>query len=63
LEQVATLGDQPNDVLMFKRSGISIAMGNASEAVRGAATHVSTSSEEEGFAVGIERFVLGEAHG
>jgi Cof subfamily protein (haloacid dehalogenase superfamily) len=63
LSQIATLGDQPNDVLMFKRSGVSIAMGNASEYVRGAATHVSTDCEEEGFARGIERFVLGEAHG
>jgi len=63
LDQVATLGDQPNDVLMFKRSGVSIAMGNAGESVRDAATHVSTSSEEEGFAHGIECFVLGDAHG
>ena len=30
--QIATLGDQPNDVLMFNRSGLSIAMGNASDA-------------------------------
>lgn len=28
-ERIATLGDQPNDVLMFQKSGISIAMGNA----------------------------------
>ena len=27
LGQIATLGDQPNDVLMFQRSGLSIAMG------------------------------------
>ena len=27
-EEIATIGDQPNDVLMFKRSGLSIAMGN-----------------------------------
>lgn len=63
LDQVATLGDQPNDVLMFKKSGLSIAMGNAGEAVRSAATHVSTSCDEEGFALGIEKFVLGDAHG
>ena len=29
MEAIATLGDQPNDVLMFKRSGLSIAMGNS----------------------------------
>jgi Cof subfamily protein (haloacid dehalogenase superfamily) len=63
LDQVVTLGDQPNDVLMFKESGVSIAMGNASDAVRAAATHVSTACDEEGFAHGIENFVLGDAHG
>ena len=29
-EQIATIGDMPNDVLMFTKSGLSIAMGNAS---------------------------------
>jgi hydroxymethylpyrimidine pyrophosphatase-like HAD family hydrolase len=48
---------------MFRRSGLSIAMGNASEAVRHQATHVTTSSEEEGFANAVEKFLLGEVHG
>ena len=34
LEEIATIGDLPNDVLMFKRSGFSIAMGNASDEVK-----------------------------
>ena len=59
--QMVTLGDQPNDVLMFRRSGMSIAMGQASPEVQKQATHVSTSCEEEGFANGIEKFVLGDA--
>jgi Cof subfamily protein (haloacid dehalogenase superfamily) len=58
LEQIATLGDQPNDVLMFKRSGLSIAMGNASEEVQRQATFVTDSFEDDGFAKAIERFVL-----
>jgi Cof subfamily protein (haloacid dehalogenase superfamily) len=57
-EQIATIGDQPNDVLMFEQSGISIAMGNASTEVQHAATYVTTSNEEEGFANAMERFVL-----
>ncbi len=57
-QQIATIGDQPNDVLMFKRSGLSIAMGNASEAVRKQANEVTASSEEEGFALAVERFIL-----
>ncbi len=61
--QIATLGDQPNDTLMFRKSGLSIAMANASEAVQKQATYVTTSSEEEGFARGVERYILGEEHG
>jgi Cof subfamily protein (haloacid dehalogenase superfamily) len=56
--QIATIGDMPNDVLMFKCSGMSIAMGNASPEVQHAATFVTTSNVEEGFALGMERFVL-----
>ena len=61
LEQIATLGDQPNDVLMFERSGMSVAMGNASEDVQGAATYVTASNEDEGFAKAIEEFILPRA--
>jgi Cof subfamily protein (haloacid dehalogenase superfamily) len=56
--EIATLGDMPNDVLMFKKSGVSIAMGNASPEVQASATYVTTSDEEEGFANAIEKFVL-----
>jgi Cof subfamily protein (haloacid dehalogenase superfamily) len=56
--QIATIGDMPNDVLMFERSGVSIAMGNASMDVQRAATFVTTSNGEEGFALAMERFVL-----
>jgi Cof subfamily protein (haloacid dehalogenase superfamily) len=56
--EIATLGDMPNDVLMFKKSGVSIAMGNASPEVQASATYVTTSNEEEGFANAIEKFVL-----
>jgi hypothetical protein len=56
--QIATIGDMPNDVLMFRRSGVSIAMGNASPEVQRAATFVTTSNTEEGFALAMERFVL-----
>ncbi len=61
--QIATIGDQPNDTLMFRESGMSIAMGNASEAVQKLATHVTASSEEEGFATAVERFILGAENG
>ncbi len=57
--QIATIGDQPNDVLMFKPSGFSIAMGNASAQVQGEADAVTDSYEDEGFAKAVERFILG----
>jgi Cof subfamily protein (haloacid dehalogenase superfamily) len=56
--EIATIGDMPNDVLMFKKSGVSIAMGNASKEVQGSATYVTSSNEEEGFAKAMEEFVL-----
>jgi Cof subfamily protein (haloacid dehalogenase superfamily) len=57
-EKIATIGDMPNDVLMFARSGLSIAMGNASPDVQRAARRVTTSNDDEGFANAVERFVL-----
>jgi Cof subfamily protein (haloacid dehalogenase superfamily) len=61
LGQVATLGDQLNDVLMFERSGLSVAMGNASDEVKRTATFVTASNEDEGFAKAIEQFILPRA--
>src|SRR4029077_4238858 len=61
LEQIATLGDGANDVLMFRRSGLSIAMGNASEEVRRQATCVTASNDDEGFAKAVEEFILPRA--
>jgi hydroxymethylpyrimidine pyrophosphatase-like HAD family hydrolase len=37
---------------------VSIAMGNASPDVQSAATYVTTSNEDEGFANAMEKFVL-----
>jgi len=58
---IATLGDMPNDVLMFENSGMSIAMGNASKEVQADANFVTDSNAEEGFAHAIEKFVLDQA--
>ncbi len=59
IQQIATIGDQPNDVLMFKRSGLSIAMGNASDDVKKQAAATTDSYNDEGFAKAMERFILG----
>jgi hydroxymethylpyrimidine pyrophosphatase-like HAD family hydrolase len=56
--EIATIGDMPNDVLMFRTSGLSIAMGNASSQVQGQADRVTDSHDDEGFAKAMERFIL-----
>jgi len=56
--EIATIGDQPNDVLMFQRSGFSIAMGNASDEVKRRASAVTKANHDEGFAHAVERLIL-----
>jgi Cof subfamily protein (haloacid dehalogenase superfamily) len=60
-DEIATIGDMPNDVLMFRKSGLSIAMGNAGPAVKEQAHFATDSCNDEGFAKAVERFVLGRA--
>jgi Cof subfamily protein (haloacid dehalogenase superfamily) len=54
LDEVATIGDMQNDLAMFRTSGTSFAMGNATDDVKKMATHVTASNEEEGFAKAME---------
>lgn len=53
-ESIATIGDMQNDLAMFRISGLSIAMGNATEDVKRQATHVTSSNDDEGFAAAID---------
>jgi Cof subfamily protein (haloacid dehalogenase superfamily) len=59
--EIATIGDMPNDVLMFRKSGLSIAMGNASPNVQAQANLITASYDDEGFAKAIEQFILHRA--
>ncbi len=56
--EIATIGDAFNDVLMFAESGVSIAMGNAVDDVKGSATYVTTTNNDEGFANAVQEFIL-----
>lgn len=56
--QIVTIGDAQTDVLMFRQSGVSIAMGNGAPEIQAAATFVTASNQDDGFAEAIERFVL-----
>src|SRR5271154_2964312 len=60
-DEMATIGDMPNDLLMFRKSGLSIAMGNASPDVQSQADLVTDSYDDEGFAKAMERFILPRA--
>jgi len=63
LEQVATIGDMHNDVAMFEVSGLSIAMGNASDEVKSHARRVTTSNQDEGFANAMEMILAENIRG
>ncbi len=53
-DAVATIGDMQNDIAMFRTSGTSFAMGNATDDVKQHATHVTASNEDDGFAKAME---------
>ena len=57
-DEIATIGDQPNDMLMFARSGFAIAMGQANDQVKMAAARVTAGLDDEGFAKAVEAFIL-----
>ena len=53
-DAVATIGDMQNDLPMFATSGVSFAMGNATDDVKKHATHVTDSNAHDGFAAAME---------
>jgi Cof subfamily protein (haloacid dehalogenase superfamily) len=58
LANTAVIGDGANDVPMFERAGLSIAMGQADAAVRNAAMRVTASNADDGLAAAVERYLL-----
>lgn len=58
-EQVMAIGDNFNDISMFRFAGLAVAMGNAEEAVRREADVVTGTYQEDGVAKAIETYVLG----
>jgi Cof subfamily protein (haloacid dehalogenase superfamily) len=58
LSAVAAFGDQRNDLPMFARAALAVAMGQAPDEVRKAAGRTARSNEEDGVADAIDRFVL-----
>ncbi|HEX4192605.1 MAG TPA: HAD-IIB family hydrolase, partial [Stellaceae bacterium] len=62
-DQIVTLGDMENDVSMFRQAGFSIAMGNASDAVKAQAQEATLTNDDDGFAAAVEKFILPRAKG
>lgn len=58
LADTVALGDQANDLPMFARAGLSVAMGQGPEAVRKAASEVARPNDDDGVADAIDRFIL-----
>jgi Cof subfamily protein (haloacid dehalogenase superfamily) len=62
-ERIMAIGDQENDLVMLEFAGVAVAMGNAIDAVKAVADHVTTSNNEDGVAVAIERYALKQRSG
>jgi len=60
--QVIAIGDAQNDVEMFRVAGTSFAMGQASDMVKAAATHVTAPNDQDGVAKAIETVLRGAAN-
>ncbi len=58
LAEVAVIGDQANDIAMFRRAGLAIAMGQSNTAVQAEADCIAASNEDAGVADALRRFVL-----
>jgi hypothetical protein len=61
LDEIATIGDMPNDVLMFRQAGYAIAMGNAADAVKAQADTVTASNQDDGFAQAVAQLLAAAA--
>jgi Cof subfamily protein (haloacid dehalogenase superfamily) len=57
-EEIIAIGDNENDISMIEYAGLGIAMGNAEEALKKAAKHVTGDYQQDGVAEAIERFIL-----
>ncbi len=60
MDEVMSIGDNIIDADAIRASGIGVAMGNASDDLKAIADFVTLPFDQDGVAVAIEKFVLGE---
>jgi 5-amino-6-(5-phospho-D-ribitylamino)uracil phosphatase len=58
MDNVMSVGDSLNDIKMIQEAGIGVAMGNAQEAIKKVANHITDTNDEDGVAKAIEHFVI-----
>jgi hydroxymethylpyrimidine pyrophosphatase-like HAD family hydrolase len=59
-QRVLAIGDSENDIPMLRAAGFGVAMGNATESLKAIADWIAPPIEEDGAAVALRRWVLGE---
>lgn len=57
-EEVVTIGDNANDIKMLKNAGLGVAMGESAPYVKECADEVTTSNDNDGVAVILEKMFL-----
>ncbi|AIG64998.1 Cof-type HAD-IIB family hydrolase [Weissella tructae] len=58
ISETMAIGDQANDLTMIEAAGLGVAMGNAVPAIKAAAQEETTTQNEDGVGVALEKFVL-----
>lgn len=57
-EQLMCCGDAPNDIAMVELAGIGVAVANAWGGLKDHADYITTSNDDDGVALAVEKFVL-----
>lgn len=57
MSQVLAIGDNQNDISMFRLSGVSVAMGNAELDVKSVADYIAGTNDEDSAAVFLEKYL------
>lgn len=60
VEESIAIGDASNDLDILKAAGLSVAMGNATDAVKAVADVITEDCDHDGAAKAIQRYMLGE---